>query len=432
MTALITNASPDILYKIFEFTLPTALSDPIKTRVAAADFFSRTSPYNLALTSRDWRNFVLSSHSLWSSIFLSFDLPSSEDTIVLHDALERHLKRSGEALVTCSVVLSSRYNETSAYQIKCCLLKRRRRWKQISIYVNPWRSREILLAVKDMEILYEPRPAERNTDEGSDIYLPSLTHLEVEVRSLRSALEWMKLAPNLQKFFLLYISPWSRSEHHLSVISLPALRRLGMDSYFPTQREEDSVGTASTILTHITSRALTELRIQLHGVNCDEALQNFLRQSTPPLEILALRVLNYRREDNAQREKVLIQAFTLVPSVRNLRIEWFYFPEAIFQALSRSKTIFPALEDLELSEIVMPVEHFLDVVTSQWRSEHRTLKVITLTGCSSNPLHHHLSFRQRFQEFAPGDDPFELPDTLAKLREFISEGLKYSARQYVN
>ncbi|KLO11214.1 hypothetical protein SCHPADRAFT_942268 [Schizopora paradoxa] len=453
MATSIVNIHPDILDSMFKFSLPTSLPKPISSHAEAATFFSSTSPYNLALTCRNWREFALSSHSLWSSIFFSFDLPSSEDSIASRRALERHVKRSEKAPLTCFIKLSSWYKWSDVFGIISCLLECQKRWRRVGLYLGPREAAlesNISLMIEDLKLLKELHIHNEVQHyfytTSADIRLPSLTHLKLEVRTSDGVLNWLRLAPNLQELYF-HNTPLmggSQSDRTKSLahpnpsgaIFLPALRCLRTGVFIPnTTHDASSPSLAVNIFVNTTCHALTELQVNLHSIKCDEALLSFLRRSAPPLRTLIIDVQNciLPLEPNVHRERVLVDAITLVPSVRSISFEWnvdSYFPEVVFQALSQTNSVLPALEHLELAFIDAPVEQFLDVITARWRSERRTLKAVTLTGCIFQvpyPRIHLCRECIRFQQFNCGDNPSELPESLNALREYISGGLDYRA-----
>ncbi|KLO11225.1 hypothetical protein SCHPADRAFT_942279 [Schizopora paradoxa] len=303
---------------------------------------------------------------------------------------------------------------------------------------------KVLLMIEDLKLLEELRihnEVDCYIDSTSpDVHLPSLTYLKLEVRSSDGILNWMKLAPNLQGLYFRNTSSIRGSQPDRSstdsnpsgVISLSALRCLHTGIFIPNTHYASSPSLAVTIFTHTACHALAELQVNLHSINCDEALLVFLRRSTPPLRRLALDVLICNRPRNNHRERLLVDALTLVPSVRSLCFQWefnaSYFPETVFQALAQTKKVLPALRHLELVNIVAPVERFLDVISARWRSERSSLKAFTLSGCFAKPFNSQPLACQRFEEFNYGDDPSKLPDTLKVLSKYMSEGLDYCSR----
>ncbi|KLO05779.1 hypothetical protein SCHPADRAFT_946620 [Schizopora paradoxa] len=153
----ISNISPDVLHRIVETSLPMSLPDPISSRAAAIEFFSSTPPYNSALTCRAWRDVVLSSYSLWSSLFLSFDLPDREDCDVLRRKIRRHLQRAGNAPLTIFLQLSSRY---SGYYIRFddivhLIYTYRSTWKRTALDMDTSIISSMVLDLADLKFLEE-------------------------------------------------------------------------------------------------------------------------------------------------------------------------------------------------------------------------------------------------------------------------------------
>ncbi|KLO05338.1 hypothetical protein SCHPADRAFT_911110 [Schizopora paradoxa] len=432
----------EILCHIFEFSLWTIVTKPITTRAAAADHLSGTPPYNIQLTHRAWREIVLTTPSLWTSIFLSVDFPSKEDLLPLERMLERHLQRSGDFPLTCLIEFSEECEMSG--EIAKLLAENERRWDFVTSHTARSSDRipEPLLRVFNgrwyPENLLLHYTKTYQVSESENTLFRSLVHLGVETHPSTdyiSVLDLLRLAPNLEylNIFAIELSDsitmrWG-SVPYPHVVSLPFLRDLSAKKATPL---------TEAVLEHITCPTLVSLSVGFGGVNWDKIFADFLRRSSPPLRVLYLEFGEFRHLMMVQSSDAEVQvgavesqfsfdAFAFAPSVRYLRLRWWQSMDtvALFRVLSRAKSIFPALEDLELDSVCASPEQYNQLVASRWRVEPRVLKSLTLEdsyygqGSKSDSL--------ALPHYTLFDKPSILPAAFSDVQAAIAEGLRFTS-----
>ncbi len=131
---LISHLPVDILYQALILALPTWYPSKSVDEVSVSKFFATTAPYNISRVCRLWRDIVLSSPSLWSSLFLSFFRPSDETLKLLTRVIEQHLQRSENLPLALYVCLEDKYNHSLSRAIASLLSIHRRRWRKVHIW----------------------------------------------------------------------------------------------------------------------------------------------------------------------------------------------------------------------------------------------------------------------------------------------------------
>ncbi|KLO05781.1 hypothetical protein SCHPADRAFT_712509 [Schizopora paradoxa] len=449
----IADLPPDVLYRIVEVSLPSALPKPISSRADAIKFFSSTPPYSFAFTCRAWQNTVLSSHSLWSSIFLSFDLPDSADINALRRRINRHLDRAGKTPLTISLRLSSKYNHCfDSYNIIAFLRTRRPTLKRVALYVGEPINSMIALGIKDLHLLEELHIGCSISIAIEKSTLPTLKRLELEGPTSSFTMCWLRISPNLQELSFInippsYVRPWD-SRNGSDANLFPFLRTLRVtrgNEAGPSVPVVMSMSFSGCVLNSITSDALTVLDIYLYSLDSHQALLDFLRRSMPPLEVLGLDVHFITPGDEADREWLVVHAFSCVPSVRELRyrgdLDVTVCPGVVMRILSSrlkhegtsSLQFLPELEHLQLTNVVASAHSFISIVNTRRQQENRALKMVSLLGCFAKPQGALTSeVREELGTFEPGDDASQLPAALSALREFVSEGLELRVERSIS
>ncbi|KLO11226.1 hypothetical protein SCHPADRAFT_975766 [Schizopora paradoxa] len=278
---------------------------------------------------------------------------------------------------------------------------------------------------------------------------PSLKRLELEGLPLYHTMDWFGVSSNLQELSFLnvplsYRPPWI-PENDSNIIPLEFLRTLRISrarGTTPIPEVVNSLGLAASILSYITSRALRVLDLYLDSFDCHQALVHFLRRSSPPLEFLSVQVHFIRHGDEEDRERLVVDAFSCVPSVRRLRYRGdpnvTVCPEIVVRMLSRnldgdsSSGILPEIEHIELVDVVASIQTFVDIanVRCQPLADMRTLKSVSLFGCFAKAPGELISMlREELGNFEPGDDISQLPASLSALGKFITDGLQFRTKQ---
>ncbi len=215
--ALINRLPADVLHQIFTLALPTSYPSPVDAR-SMSKFFSSSAPYNISGVCHSWRDLVLSSPSLWSSLFHSLTNPSDETLKLLLRLIEHHLRRSLNLPLTVFVRLEGKFNRTLSEAIATLLFKHQRRWRRVGI----WFETEIYnntdcfakfipipktqLFTEDLALLEDLHVTfcteyiiTSSADRSLRNSLPSLTRLDLHtVRDSREAMRWLDLAPNVR------------------------------------------------------------------------------------------------------------------------------------------------------------------------------------------------------------------------------------------
>ncbi|KLO11222.1 hypothetical protein SCHPADRAFT_483060 [Schizopora paradoxa] len=440
----IANIPPDVLHRIVEISLPSSLPDPISSRVDASKFFTSTPPYSFALTCRAWRNVVLTSHILWSSLFLSFDLPREKDCAALIRMIDRHLDRAGRVPLICHLRLSSRYDDSivRSRKIVMCLCARQTTWKRIALYMGARICRTIVLDVKDLKLLEELYVDNSVRFLKCGLNMPSLTHLELNGCPAICTMDWFRLTPNLKDLRFSNVptytfSPWFILEGGNTVI-LPELQSLYIhrasesSPFLLIDLPMDMPSLAAGVLNRVTCHALTALQVILDSEECDRALLQFLQRSKPPLEVLNLDVRVIPQANEYLREEMVLRALACVPSVRELRLRWDMniqaCPGHIMRVLSLQqnvKLLLPALEIIELTNVIAPLMTFVDTIYVRCRAENRTLKSVSFFDCYSKSTGLPMSERRELGDFESGGSVLQVPIMFEKIQDFVSDGLEF-------
>ncbi|KLO06505.1 hypothetical protein SCHPADRAFT_910315 [Schizopora paradoxa] len=430
----------ELLCHIFEFSLWTIVTKPITSKAAAADHLSRTPPYNIQFTCRAWREIVLSRPSLWTSIFFAVDFPSKRDLLPLERIIKRHLQRAEDLPLACFLEFSKRCEMSGG--IAMLLAENERRWDFVTSHTAQFSGRNTkpLLHVKSRSQMVSEKLILHFTktyqvSERESGLFRSLTHLEFEIHpstDYSSVLDVLRLAPNLLYLCILSIhfsdsvTMGSEIVSYPNVVSLPYLLLMGVPKPTPL---------AEAILRYTRCPALNTLFVGFGGIDCDTILTNFLFRSSPTLEMVYLNFEEMRHSSMAQiaaedgfiTAPLSFDAFALAPFVRDFRLTWSLSMDsaALFRVLSEAKSIFPALEDLELACVSASPEQYNQLVSARWHDEPRALKSITLIdsrfklGLVSESL--------KFPKFKVSDEPSTLPATFGEVQSAIVEGLRFTS-----
>ncbi|KLO05784.1 hypothetical protein SCHPADRAFT_712603 [Schizopora paradoxa] len=445
----IADIPPDVVHRVVEISLLTHLPEPIGSRADAIKFFSSVPPYNFALTCRNWRNTVLSSDSLWSSLSLSLDLPDDEVWNAMKWKIDKHLAKARNIPLTLFLRLSRRHNDRflKAREVIAFLHSRRLMWKRVVLDVEAPIIFRFALGIKDLQLLEEIRVGSSVMVATANSGLPSLKCLELVGLPSSYTMDWLPISPNLRELSFLniplsYASFWeshsARSSNARSFSFLRTLRITRAEEPSPPARESHLASFVACLLNSITSHALTVLDLYLYSLDSHQALFNFLCRCSPPLEALGLDVHFVVQGDEIEREELLIHALLCVPSVRKLRyrgdLDGMVVPEVLVRALSfagdeSNPPLLPELEHLELVNVAAELPLFFKMVKVRHPPKTRTLKSMSLLGCFAKAPGMMSNVREELGTFEPGDDVTQLPASLSALGKFVSAGLELKMKQ---
>ncbi len=132
---LIHKLPTDVFHRIFILLLPSPDTKSSPTDEAAVSkFFKSTAPYNISLVCRSWREFVLSTASLWSEFSLSFSDPSSYTLQQAKSLIAQHLRRSRNLPLTGSVMFKGTFDEMITRTIAALLVAHQKRWRRVALW----------------------------------------------------------------------------------------------------------------------------------------------------------------------------------------------------------------------------------------------------------------------------------------------------------
>ncbi len=274
------------------------------------------SPDDIAIVCRHWREIALADASLWSTLFLSLRLSTSEMLKRAIKLLDHCLERSKNMPFSCFITFGHdhvrEFDHRLLFRLTCPLVEHQRRWKAIQIQL-PY------IKEDESDVPEGPFPPYFTLDaehlgmleavsvEVTWMYrfrgtrpLSSLTFLELILAYDIDVTEWLRRCPNLVKLSIFDIEPKRDSWNTTGCpFTLRKLRYLKLD------------GPLSA-LQLLDCPALEDLSIKASGILSH--LNNFISRC-PPLQ--TLRVMNiWGAFDSGVRE------YLIASSPRNLSLEY--------------------------------------------------------------------------------------------------------------
>ncbi|KLO11206.1 hypothetical protein SCHPADRAFT_482510 [Schizopora paradoxa] len=126
---------PETLLHIFTFCLPNSDSESITLDDDAEveDFIMTTAPYNISRVCRPWREFIISSASLWDEFALSLSNPSPRTLDHTKFILSLHIQRSQDLPISLSIKLSGTFDADVTRDIASRVALHQGRWRKIQL-----------------------------------------------------------------------------------------------------------------------------------------------------------------------------------------------------------------------------------------------------------------------------------------------------------
>ncbi len=474
-TALIHKLPSDILHLIFICLLPSPDSVISATAEASAsDLFNTTAPYNISRVCCSWREFALSSASLWSGFYLSFSDPSDPTLQQAVSFISLHLQRSQNLSLTFAVSLRDVRSATVTRNCKSSICKHQRHWRSVKLWfdhdvtshgrgvvggipvIGLYLATKDLNQLEDLTINYAGEYHISATSSSDifgvpkpDVPLPSLVHLSLETEDATGLAQCLMIAPNVKVLNLTFYSDYQGSfqlpldcSFRIAPLHIlnPGLQAIRIDRRLHRQWDSAELTSASKasafVLRYLNCPALAELQLHLDGNTCILFLHDFFIRSAPPLQKLYLHVVDRPSGDDGQTNLLnrIIDTLTLLPTLLEFRLASRSLDDIgpVLLALTgrpgagsnynTSSTLLPILEHLEFHSMCAQPSLFIDLISSRWRAHGRTLKTVTLAQCSAR------RYGSRFPTFSPGGDSSRFPEAWAAVKEFISEGLRFEVR----
>lgn len=430
----------DIYHRIFSLLLLDPEPSSLPMDDAAADNFFRTAaPYNLASVCREWRAFMLYTPALWSKISLSLSGPSPRTLEKAFHFVSRHITRSQNKPLTCTVRISGLCDGQRRDKIVLFLSKHQIRWRKIHLWFDGSRPIPTIdLKPRELGLLEEftatdashyctlPERQRRQDGYRAPGPLQSLTRLNLEMTDSYSDLvPWLKRVPNVEEMSLDFLpsiySDWGLRQ---DAARLPMMRYVRLHTLrIGGPKEPESAPVSSAFIVYrLACPVLRELSLYLDGDACIEHLRNFfVRGGATTLEHLDLHITegaNTAASDEGRTTLVngLVDVVRLLSNISRLRIVSRFLGDVgpLLQALSGLQN----LEYLELRFVYTHPSEFIDFIGDRRKlaaDKGVKLKSLTLWQCSLK------RFGRRFQAFSSELDPSILTGDWEAAREYISE-----------
>ncbi|KLO11224.1 hypothetical protein SCHPADRAFT_942278 [Schizopora paradoxa] len=464
----------EILLCIFLISLRSSTSflKPSDDKAAVEKHFTTTTPYNVSGVCRSWREFVVSSASLWAEFSILLNHPSPRTLDHAKSVISLHLERSRDLLMSCSIAIFGFFRVDTTHEIASYIALHQRRWRKLQLLfrrepitpssganfevrsesssglsrfsrndyddaavVNLFTgelnyleelsiNRASLFGVWDSKELGLPKP------------VPSLRRLSLEMPGRFDKLAlWLSLVPNIEELDLSFYHSdprWYRSDSNtlqIPTIRLYHLRRITVNHGILRGSDYNTLESsrASTfVLRCLACPSLTELSVRVPAHICVRYLHEFFLRSSPPLRTLDLYVaMGVPAFIGAEGETMvmdgIVELLVLLPTIANLVLTSRHF-EGVGRLIQKlcSPTLLPCLAHVDFSISGAETSQFVELVNSRWSASERALQSVVLRSCNT-----HMIRTSRFPSRGLHDDHSSLPEEWVGLKACIEEGLQF-------